>query len=118
MSVFRDIAFPSDESLFMKEFIVASIYMYQSVYWVNHGDMFDSNVYTQEVTTTYSGAGKNTQMETNDSTKKGLTNRSNTRTQSRNVELYHLDKWTTPLIEVQELYNFKKFPTKIRLESE
>jgi hypothetical protein len=51
-------------------------------------------------------------------TKKWLTNRSNTRTPSLNIELYHFDKWTTPLIEMQELYNFKKFQTKIKLESQ
>jgi hypothetical protein len=45
-------------------------------------------------------------------------NRSNIGTPSRNIELYHLDKWTKPLIEAQELYNFKKFQTKIKLESE
>jgi hypothetical protein len=26
--------------------------------------------------------------------------------QATTVELYHLEKWTTPLIEVQELHNF------------
>jgi hypothetical protein len=63
------------------------------------------------------GAGNIIQIGTNDNTKKGLTNRSETRTPSRNIEPHHLDKWTTPLIEVQELHNFKKFKTKIKLES-
>jgi hypothetical protein len=66
-------------------------------------------VHTQEVTATYAGTRNNIQIGTNDNTKKGLTNRRNTRTPSRNIELYHLDKWTTPLIEVQELWNFKIF---------
>jgi hypothetical protein len=76
-----------------------------------------SNVHTQELTTRYAGAGSNTQIGTNDNRKKGLTNRSDTRTQRRNIKLYHLDKWTTPLIEAQELHNFKKFQIKIKLES-
>jgi hypothetical protein len=50
------------------------------------------NVHTQEVTSSYAGASSNTQIGTNDNTKKGLTNRSNTRTPSRNIELYHLDR--------------------------
>jgi hypothetical protein len=37
--------------------------------------------------------------------------------QAANLELYHLDKWTAPLIEVQEVCNFKKYQTKIKLES-
>jgi hypothetical protein len=77
----------------------------------------NSDVNTQEVTTSYAGARNNIQVGTNGNTKKGLTNRSNTRTPSHNIELYHLDQWTTPLIEVQQLYNFKNFQTKIKLES-
>jgi hypothetical protein len=66
-------------------------------------------VSTQELTSSsYAGAGNNIQIGPNDNTKKGLTNRRNIRTPSRNRELYHLDKWTTLLIEVQELHNFKK----------
>jgi hypothetical protein len=41
-------------------------------------------VQTQELTTSYSGAGNNVQIGTNDNTKKGLANRSNTQTPSRN----------------------------------
>jgi hypothetical protein len=52
----------------------------------------------------YAGAGSNIKTETNDNTKIGLTNRSNIRTPSCNIKLYHLDKWTTSLREVQELY--------------
>jgi ABC-type uncharacterized transport system auxiliary subunit len=73
---------------------------------------------THGVTTSYAGARNNIQIGTNDNTKKGLTNRSNIRTPSRNIELYDSDKWTTPLIEMQKLHNFKKFQTKIKLESE
>lgn len=35
--------------------------------------------------------------------------------QQTNIEPYHLNKWRTPRIEVQELDNFKKFKTKIKL---
>jgi hypothetical protein len=65
------------------------------------------------LTTSYTGAENNIQIGTNYNTKKGLTNRSNTRTPSRNIELYHLDKWTMPLIEVQELYNLRNFKPKL-----
>jgi hypothetical protein len=69
-------------------------------------DMLDRKwTHTQVVTSSssYAGARNNIQIGANDNTKKGLTNRSNTRTPSRNIELHHLDKWTTPRIEVQEL---------------
>jgi hypothetical protein len=71
--------------------------------------MFDSDIHTQEVTTSYTGARNNIQIGTDDNTKKGLTNRSNTGTPSRNIKLYHLDKWMMPLIDMQESYTFKKF---------
>jgi hypothetical protein len=53
--------------------------------------------------------------------RKGLRTEATHEHQASTVEVYHLDKWKTPLIDVQELYNFKKFKkfqTKIKLESE
>jgi hypothetical protein len=84
--------------------VCAIIKMFQSA-WMNVHEKSESNVHTQELTISYVGAGNNIQIGINDNTKKWLTNRSNTRTPSRNIELYHLDKWTTPLMNVQELYN-------------
>jgi hypothetical protein len=50
--------------------------------------------------------------------RKGLQTEAIHEHQTETVELYHLDKWMMPLIEVQELCNFKKFQTKIKLESD
>jgi hypothetical protein len=87
--------------------------MFICIDWLH--SLSNSNVHTQELTTTsYAGAGSNMRTGTNGNTKKGLTNRSNTRTPSRNIELYHLDKRTTPQTEVQQLHNFKEFQIKIR----
>jgi hypothetical protein len=67
----------------------------------------NSNVHTQEVKSSYAGARNNIKGGTNDNTKKGVTNRSNTRTPRHNIELYDLDKWKTLLTEVKELHDFK-----------
>jgi hypothetical protein len=39
-------------------------------------------------------------------------------THKHQAATYNLEKWTTPLIEVKDLYNFKKSQTKIEVESE
>jgi hypothetical protein len=80
-------------------------------------NIFSPLVCGQEVMTSYAGQGttyKHEQMIT----KRALRKRRNTQTTSRIIELYHLDKWTMPLIEAQELYSFNKFQTKIKLEIE